>query len=99
MIKKCTIALISLCWLIWFVPTQQYTHMVWFDQFMRRLHEGSQSVIGLLEHNPFAEEPPKYLRVMVYRYRFTTPQEREESGEWWRREALGLFPRTPPRRP
>jgi uncharacterized membrane protein YphA (DoxX/SURF4 family) len=86
-------------WLVWFVPTQQLPHMVWFDRFLRRLHEGSASVGGLLEHNPFADTPPRYLRVLVHRYRFTTPQERGASGEWWQRETLGLFPRVPPRRP
>jgi hypothetical protein len=86
-------------WMIWFVPTQQIPQMYWFDLFMQRLHQGSTTVTGLLAHNPFADKPPKFLRVLVYRYHFTTPQERAESGNWWRREYLGIFPQVEPRKP
>jgi hypothetical protein len=86
-------------WMIWFVPTQQIPQMYWFDLFMQRLHQGSATVTGLLAHNPFADKPPKFLRVLVYRYHFTTPQERAESGNWWRREYLGIFPQVEPRKP
>jgi hypothetical protein len=27
----------------------------------------------------------------VYRYRFTTPQERAQTGDWWHRTDLGPF--------
>jgi hypothetical protein len=73
--------------------------MYWFDLFMQRLHQGSATVSDLLAHNPFADKPPKYLRVLVYRYHFTTPLERAESGNWWRREYLGVFPQVEPRKP
>ncbi len=86
-------------WMIWFVPTQQIAQMYWFDLFMQRLHQGSGTVSSLLAHNPFAEKPPKFLRVLVYRYYFTNPQERAESGNWWRREYLGMFPQVAPRKP
>lgn len=86
-------------WMIWFVPTQQWAHMHWFGQFMRRLHEGSPSVTRLLAHNPFPAVPPEYLRVLVYRYRFTTADERARSGDWWKREYLGVFPEVEPRKP
>jgi len=86
-------------WLIWFVPTQQVAHMYWFDLFMQRLHQGSPTVLDLLAHNPFPDEPPKYLRVLVYQYHFTTPQQKAQTGNWWRREYLGIFPQVAPRRP
>ncbi len=86
-------------WMIWFVPTQHPLQMAWFGEFLRKLHEGSRPVIGLLRSDPFPDGPPRYLRVQVYRYRFTTVEERRDSGEWWKREYLGIFPRVPPRRP
>jgi hypothetical protein len=86
-------------WMIWFVPTQRSPQMEWFGRFLDRLHEGSASVTALLAHNPFEERPPNYLRVRVYRYRFTTPSEREADGSWWRREYLGQFPWVAPRQP
>jgi hypothetical protein len=86
-------------WMIWFVPTQQAPQMYWFGLFMQRLYEGSASVSGLLASNPFPDRPPNYLRVLVYRYAFTTPEEYAQSGNWWRREYLGIFPQVTPRRP
>jgi len=86
-------------WLMWFVPTQHPLHLFWFGELMYGLERGSQPVLDLFEQNPFPREPPKYLRVLAWRYRFSTPEEREESGNWWKRDYLGLFPMVPPRRP
>lgn len=86
-------------WMMWFVPTQQQVQMYWFGKFMQRLHQGSPSVTGLLAVDPFPDEPPRYLRVLAYRYRFTTPEERAASGDWWHAEYLGEFPQVAPRRP
>lgn len=86
-------------WMVWFVPTQRIPQMVWFGEFLRKLHAGSPSVNKLLKHNPFPESSPSYLRVVVYRYRFTTAEERIKEGNWWHREYLGRFPQVEPRRP
>jgi hypothetical protein len=64
---------------------------MWFERFIERLLENDPAVTALLEHNPFAERPPRYIRVELYRYRFTTPEERAASGAWWTREDLGPF--------
>jgi hypothetical protein len=31
------------------------------------------------------------LRVRRYRYRYTTPAERAETGDWWHRERVGTY--------
>ena len=43
----------------------------WFANFMVRLLEGSHDVLQLIEKNPFASTPPKYVRALLYNYRFT----------------------------
>jgi hypothetical protein len=86
-------------WMMWFVPAQNPAMRPWFERFMWRLSENSPAVTGLLATNPFADAPPRYLRVLAYRYRFTTPAERGQSGKIWHGEYLGEFPRVPPRRP
>lgn len=73
--------------------------MYWFNGFLDRLEQGSAEVLDLLEYNPFPEKPPTYLRVQVFHYRFTTRAEREQTGRWWQREYLGLFPYVRPRNP
>jgi hypothetical protein len=63
------------------------------------LHENSPGVTGLLAHNPFPDAGPRYLRVLAYRYRFTTPEERAQTGRVWHADYLGEFPRVQPRVP
>ena len=58
---------------------------------MRRLKEGSPDVLALLAKNPFPGSPPKYLRAVLYRYAFTTPDERTATGKIWRREKPGFY--------
>lgn len=77
-------------WQMWFVallPNQ----MRWFEGFLRALLNNSPTVTALLAQNPFPDTGPRYVRVDVYRYRFTTPEQRVQTGRWWQREALGPF--------
>ena len=77
-------------WMLWFVPMNP-VFLDLFERFLIRLTEGSAPVTALLARPPLGAEPPRLLRVRVYRYRFTTPQERSETGHWWQREDLGPF--------
>ncbi len=86
-------------WMIWFVPSKFNNQIHWFKLFMRRLSQGSPDVLALLKDNPFEGKPPRYLRVLVYKYNFTNQDERNQTGNWWKREYLGVFPYVAPRRP
>jgi len=78
-------------WQMWFAALSDYRHNPWFMSFCRRLLEGSPSVLRLLEGNPFPGAPPRYVRAVVWGYRFTGFAARAGSGDWWRREPLGLY--------
>ena len=86
-------------WMIWFIPPQNPFMRSWFEAFLWRLHQNSPNVTGLLAHNPFPDKGPRYVRVLSYRYRFTTPEERRQSGDIWVSTYLGEFPNVPPRTP
>ncbi|MGD8614204.1 MAG: lipase maturation factor family protein [Gammaproteobacteria bacterium] len=77
-------------WRMWFV-TMHPKHLRWFEHFLQALLDNSPPVTALLRHNPFAGQPPRFIRVSAWRYRFTTPQEGEQTGAWWHRESLGPF--------
>ncbi|MDX1748071.1 MAG: lipase maturation factor family protein, partial [Halobacteriales archaeon] len=84
---------LRLDWQLWFAamvprpgPRQR-----WFLAFLRSILEGDEAVLGLLRSNPFPEDPPDKVRVLRYRYRFTTPEERAQTGEWWARERIGTY--------
>jgi hypothetical protein len=87
-------------WMMWFVPPQWPDTGFWFEPFLQALRQNRAAVTRLLARNPFeGRAPPNMLRVLAYRYRFTTPQERARAGNWWAAEYLGEYPDVPPRRP
>ena len=63
----------------------------WYFAFCQRLLEGSARVRALLEKDPFAGTPPRFVRGVVYDYHFTGRAERAATGAWWRREQRGPY--------
>ena len=86
-------------WIIWFVPPQHPESMFVFSRFIEMLKQGSPEVISLLEENPFAATPPRFIRVQAFEYRFTNFDERKQTGNWWKYKYLGVFPFVKPRIP
>jgi lipase maturation factor 1 len=78
-------------WQMWFAALGSYRENRWFVNFCVRLLQGSPDVIKLLEHDPFPDAPPRYIRAEVYEYHFTSFKERRETGAWWRREFEGEY--------
>jgi hypothetical protein len=78
-------------WQLWFAALRDFQRTQWFVHLAVRLLEGSSDVAGLLAENPFPEQPPKYIRALLYDYSFTNWQERQSTGNWWRRERLGSY--------
>lgn len=77
-------------WQMWFV-TLRRKHLPWFEEFLYALLENSPDVKALLANDPFPDEAPRYISVEAYRYTFTTPEQRQQTGNWWNKEALGPF--------
>jgi hypothetical protein len=75
-------------WQMWFAALESPEQNPWLLGLVVRLLEGSKDVIGLLARNPFPDKPPHYIRAMFYRYRFTTSEERQQTGAWWKRQEL-----------
>jgi hypothetical protein len=83
---------LRLDWQLWFAamaPTPRRSP--WFPRLLRKLLAGDEGVRSLLAHDPFPEEPPEHVRAVRYRYRYTTPAERAETGHWWERERVGNY--------
>jgi hypothetical protein len=75
-------------WQMWFAALENPQENPWFFGLIVRLLQGSHDVNRLLAHNPFADKPPRYIRAMFYRYRFTTVSELRQTGAWWKRQEL-----------
>jgi predicted DCC family thiol-disulfide oxidoreductase YuxK len=78
-------------WQMWFAALSGPRGAPWFDNFMVRLLQGSPEVRGLLAKDPFDGGAPKYVRALLFNYRFTDFSTRRESGDWWTRRARGLY--------
>ncbi len=70
-------------WQLWFAALQERQPPPWVRNFSQRLFERSPYVLGLLANDPFPDQSPRYLRVMIADYRFTNSSMRKNSGQWW----------------
>ena len=76
-------------WQLWFAGYGTIDRNPWFARFIGRLEEGSPEVLNLLGHSPFPpDEPPDFIRVQVYDYRFSTPGQKGNTGNWWQRDLI-----------
>ncbi|MFT5386977.1 MAG: hypothetical protein ACI9E5_000099 [Candidatus Omnitrophota bacterium] len=79
-------------WQMWFAALGgNYKSNQWFIPLMKRLLEGSESVTNLLINNPFEDKPPTHVRALIYKYEFTTSEERRKTGQWWKRHSVALY--------
>ena len=76
-------------WQMWFAALNPRRAGHWLEGLMGGILRGSPDVLGLLAVDPFAGDPPRYVRLVIYRYRFATPAERRDQGVWWTRELTG----------
>jgi hypothetical protein len=82
---------LRLDWLMWFAGLSKAYAYPWFLPFIQKLLEGDRRMLLLLRRNPFPEGPPRIIRAVLYRYRFTTARERRESGAFWVRTRMGEY--------
>jgi hypothetical protein len=81
---------LRLDWLMWFLALGSPGDR-WFLPLLVRLLEADQPTLSLLRRDPFAGQPPRWVRARIYLYRFSTRAEKRTSGDVWVREELGLF--------
>jgi len=84
---------LRLDWQLWFAAMRPRPgrRQRWLFAFLKALLENDEAMLSLLASNPFPDDPPTYVRVRRYRYRFTTSEERADTGEWWHRELVGTY--------
>jgi hypothetical protein len=75
-------------WQMWFAALGNYRENPWMATLIFRLLLNEPSVTALFDPSPFAK-PPKYIRVVLYKYTFTAPDERRRTGQIWQRERVG----------
>lgn len=81
---------LRLDWLMWFAALSPRYGLPWRDALLQRLLRNDSDTLGLLRCNPFPDTPPRFVRVLIYEYRFTTRAERRRDGAWWQRSLVGV---------
>jgi len=64
---------------------------VWLLQLMEGLLQGDARLESLFPANPFPDQPPRYLRLVLYELTFADPVTKRERDVWWERRPLGLL--------
>jgi hypothetical protein len=78
-------------WNLWFASLGSWREYPIVPNTEVRLLSNSNDVLALFADNPFAKEPPRQVRAVLWQYWFTTMAEKHAAGMWWRRELLGLY--------
>ena len=78
-------------WQMWFAALGPRAEAHWLLPLAGHLLDPQPAVLALLDDdNPFADEPPRFVRLALYDYRFTTRA--EGAGDaWWRRELIAYL--------
>jgi lipase maturation factor 1 len=78
-------------WNLWFASLTDFDNAEIVPLTEERLLEGDPDVLSLFKENPFPGAPPKYIRAVLWQYWFTSLDEKQQTGNWWRRNLLGLY--------
>jgi hypothetical protein len=79
-------------WQMWFAALDPAGNREWLSALAERLKAETPEVLALMGRNPFPESPPESIRIVVYDYRFSTPEQRKRTGAWWVRTRLAEMP-------
>ena len=77
-------------WQMWFAALGDASGEPWFRRFCQRLVAGAPDVLRLMAHDPFDGRRPRFVRAVLYQYRYA-PADEHRRGIWWRRERLGDY--------
>jgi hypothetical protein len=78
-------------WNLWFASLGSWREYPIVLSTEIQLLSNDRDVLALFAGNPFAHEPPRQVRAVLWQYWFTTTPEKRKTGLWWRRDFLGLY--------
>jgi hypothetical protein len=78
---------LRLDWQMWFAAMSSPEEYPWMMNLIWKLLHNDPGALSLFAGNPFPARPPKFVRAVLYRYRFAIPGNPEK--KWWERERIG----------
>jgi hypothetical protein len=82
---------LRLDWQMWFASMYTTDEYPWTFNLAWKLLHNNKNALSLFAKNPFPGQPPKYIRGVLYRYRFI--KKSESPGLWWSREKINIWMR------
>ncbi|MGA9134969.1 MAG: lipase maturation factor family protein, partial [Candidatus Sulfotelmatobacter sp.] len=70
-------------WNLWFASLGSWREYPIVPNTELRLLSNDKDVLALFAGNPFPQQPPRQIRVVLWQYWFTTLAEKRTSGTWW----------------
>lgn len=74
-------------WQMWFAAMSTSDQYPWTYNLAWKLLHNDPVAISLFACNPFPGKPPRYIRAVLYRYKFAKPS--NPQGLYWERQELG----------
>ena len=78
-------------WNLWFASLGDWRQNDMVPLTEERLLANNVDVLDLFQANPFPHSPPRFTRTVLWQYWFTSMEEKRRTGNWWRRQLLGLY--------
>ncbi|HEY1903739.1 MAG TPA: lipase maturation factor family protein [Terracidiphilus sp.] len=78
-------------WNLWFASLGDWQQNDLVPLTEESLLTNDADVLALFKSNPFAQAPPRYVRAVLWQYWFTSTEERQQTGDWWKRNFMGLY--------
>ena len=72
-------------WQMWFAALNPRGNLHWLTSLMEGLVEGKPQIVALLPDQELTREPPKYIRLVMYKYEFSEAKGPSAAGGWWKR--------------
>jgi hypothetical protein len=76
-------------WQLWFAAMADYRYYPWTLNLVWKLLHNDPGALSLLGGNPFPDHPPRYIRAVLYEYKFAPPGNPEHV--YWTRQRVGLW--------
>ena len=80
---------LRLDWQMWFAAMSSPADYPWTVNLVWKLLHNEPGAVSLFASNPFPDQPPRYIRAVLYRYRFAEPG--NDQGLYWHRDRVGLW--------
>ncbi len=78
-------------WNLWFASLGDWHQNDMVPLTEERLLANDADVLSLFKSNPFPQAPPRFARAVLWQYWFTSMDEKRRTGNWWRRQFVGVY--------